>query len=183
MPQWASIPVQAACRDGVVARSERRDRTAADTLSVVARRTDPETVIRSQVVLEEHDGAPDGKRLALTLDVDPPRFIEGAQPRAGESVLARRMRRIDWRLDEVGYVDRWAHLHVVEARSGATPRQLTSGDWGVSGIAWAPDGKSIGYVADPRPDADLRPRTSIWSIDVDAAGRAASPSEPREVLA
>lgn len=126
--------------------------------------------------------APHGKRLALTLDVDPPRFIEGPPPRAGESVLARRIRRIDWRLDEVGYVDRWAHLHVVDARSGATPRQLTSGDWGASGIAWAPDGKSIAYVADPRPDADLRPRTSIWAIDIDAGNRKRSAPSPREVM-
>jgi len=126
--------------------------------------------------------APDGKRLALTLDVDPPRFVEGPEPRAGESVLARRIRRIDWRLDEVGYVDRWAHLHVVDARSGATPRQLTAGDWGVSGIAWAPDGRSIAYVADPRPDADLRPRTSIWAIDVDPDGRERSEPLPREIM-
>ena len=126
--------------------------------------------------------ASDGKRLALTLDVDPPRFIEGPPPRAGESVLARRMRRIDWRLDEVGYVDRWAHVHVVEARRGATPRQLTAGDFGVSGIAWAPDGRSIAYVADPRPDADLRPRTSIWAIDADLDDHRPKPS-PREVMA
>jgi dipeptidyl aminopeptidase/acylaminoacyl peptidase len=277
--------------------SSHRGATSADTLSTVARRTDPETVIRSQVVLEEHDVSPDGRfavvvrrfvfgnryrshlwripldgsgkpvqltsggvrdsspriapdgsavafrrtlaparlrdvterssatdadtarlrilqlregdrpgkpwsirtprarsvgeiawapggqRLAFTLDVDPPRFIEGPQPRAGESVLARRMRRIDWRLDEVGYLDRWAHLHVVDALPGARPRQLTTGDWGVSGIAWSPDGRSIAYVADPRPDADLRPRTSIWTTDAGPDARRASRVEPEEVLA
>ena len=113
--------------------------------------------------------APDAKRLAFTLDVVTPG--------------ARRMRRIDWRLDEVGYVDRWAHLHVVDARPGATPRQLTAGDWGVSGIAWAPNGRSIAYVADPRADADLRPRTSIWSIEADDEEHPPPTAAPREVLA
>src|SRR5439155_245743 len=86
-------------------------------------------------------------------------------------------------LDEVGYVDRWAHLHVVDARPGATPRQLTAGDWGVSGIAWAPNGRSIAYVADPRADADLRPRTSIWSIEADDEEHPPPTAAPREVLA
>jgi dipeptidyl aminopeptidase/acylaminoacyl peptidase len=126
--------------------------------------------------------APDGRRLAFTLDADPPRFIEGPEPPAGEAPLARRIRRIDWRMDEVGVSDRWQHLFVVEARHGSKPRQITSGDWGATGIAWAPDGASIAFVADPRPDADRKPRTSIWTVAVEATdgtGEAA----PREALA
>ena len=49
------------------------------------------------------------------------------------------------------------------------PRQVTSGDWGVSDIAWHPDGRSIAFTADRGPDADLRPRTTIWAVDVDGA--------------
>ena len=138
--------------------------------------------------------SPDGRRLAFTLDADPPRFIVGPDPGSGEAPLARRIRRIDWRYDEVGDVDRWPHLFVVDARRGARPTQVTSGDWGVSGIAWSPDSRSIAFVADPRPDADVRPRSSIWRVDLEAearpsvvgedAGRPglARPVEPREVL-
>jgi dipeptidyl aminopeptidase/acylaminoacyl peptidase len=125
--------------------------------------------------------APDGSRLALTLDAGPPRLIVGAEPAVREAPMARWITRLDWRMDETGHVDHWQHLHVVDARRGAQPRQLTSGDWGVSGVAWAPDGRSVAFVADPRPDADVAPRASIWTVAVEEA--AAPPAAPREVLA
>ena len=121
--------------------------------------------------------SPDGAQLALTIEVDPPRFLVGPKPGAGETPTARRITRLDWQWDESGPIDRWSHVHVVEARRGARPRQLTSGDWGASKPAWSPDGRSIAFVADRRPDADLQPRTSIWTIDVDAHA-----AEPREVI-
>jgi dipeptidyl aminopeptidase/acylaminoacyl peptidase len=92
--------------------------------------------------------------------------------------LARRITRLDWRQDETGHLDYWPHLHLVEARAGARPNQITSGDWGVADVAWAPDGRSIAFTADPRPEADVRPRTSIWTVPADPANRA----EPTEVL-
>jgi dipeptidyl aminopeptidase/acylaminoacyl peptidase len=127
--------------------------------------------------------APDGSRLALTLDAGPPRFIVGAEPKAGEAPLARRITRIDWRMDETGHVDHWQHVHVVEARAGARVRQVTSGDWGASGIAWSPDGASIAFTADRQADADLTPRTSIWVIDPETGAAVAdAQADPREVL-
>jgi dipeptidyl aminopeptidase/acylaminoacyl peptidase len=130
--------------------------------------------------------SPDGRRIAFTIDAGPPRFIVGPTPETGQEPLARRITRIDWRLDEVGHVDHWAHLHVVEARRGATARRLTAGDWGVAGVAWSPDSASIAFAADRRPDADLLPRTSIWAVDVPetlATADAALPEvEPRQLL-
>jgi dipeptidyl aminopeptidase/acylaminoacyl peptidase len=124
--------------------------------------------------------APDGRRLALTMDAGEPRFIVGPEPPAGEEPLARRVTRIDWRMDETGHVDRWQHLHVVEARRDARPRQLTSGDWGVADIAWAPDGRSIAFAADRGPLADVDPVSSIWTVGVEE--QAAGEAEPSEVL-
>jgi len=152
--------------------------------------------------------SPDGSRLAFTADVDPPRFLLGSVPpadarrrrrtaagrdRREPSPLARRMTRADWRWDGGGHRDRWSHLFVVDATHGAIPRQVTTGDWGVSDIAWSPDGGTIAFAADPRPDADLRPRTTIWAVPVDDRARSASAEsragvadqaiEPREVMA
>ncbi|HEY7703025.1 MAG TPA: hypothetical protein VIB02_11980, partial [Candidatus Limnocylindrales bacterium] len=112
--------------------------------------------------------SPDGRRLAFTAEVDPPRFIAGhARPisRRGpakgadaESPLARHITRADWRWDEEGHRDRWSHLFVIDLPSGR-PRRITSGDWGVADIDWHPDGRTIAFTADRGPEPDLRPRT------------------------
>jgi dipeptidyl aminopeptidase/acylaminoacyl peptidase len=129
--------------------------------------------------------SPDGRRLAFTAKVDPPRFLVGPLPsvdagrprrrRAADaaaepSPLARRITRADWRWDGTGHLDRWSHLFVVEARRGAGARQVTAGDWGVAGVCWAPDGRTVAFTADLGGTADTRPRPTIWATDVDAPG-------------
>src|SRR4029079_16598011 len=77
--------------------------------------------------------------------------------------------------------DRWAHLFVVAAAGSTDARQLTEGDFGVAGITWHPDGRTVAFGADRKPDADLRPATSIWAVDAGAAGD--ERREPRQLLA
>ncbi len=128
--------------------------------------------------------SPDGRRLAFTSEVDPPRFLVGPVARVGvpakHSPRARRITRTDWRWDEEGHRDRWTHLFIMDVdRAGARPRQVTSGDWGVTDIAWHPDGRTVAFTADRGPEPDLTPRTTIWAVDADAADRAV----PREIMA
>jgi len=146
--------------------------------------------------VDEIAWSPDGQRLAYTAAVDPPRFLVGPLPPVGQparrgkkqaaaqepSPIARRIERIDWRYDGEGHRDRWSHLFVVDVRRGARPRQVTAGDWGVSDISWNPDGRTVAFTADRGPEPDLRPRTTIWAVDVDAA-KGAPGAEPREILA
>ncbi len=140
--------------------------------------------------------SPDGRRLAFTAEVDPPRFLVGPVDRVDArtssdtpSPRARRITRTDWRWDGEGHLDRWSHLFVVDAAPGARPRQVTQGDSGVSHIAWHPDGRTIAFSADRGEEPDLRPRTTIWAVDVDmfadgvAPSGAATGAEPREIMA
>lgn len=140
--------------------------------------------------IEELAWSPDGSRLAFVAPVDPPRFVVGDRPPVGSraersptlrSPTARRITRTDWRLDEHGARDRWSHLFVLARDSNDPPRQITSGDWGVSSITWHPDGRTIAFESDRREDADLRPCPSIWAVDVDVGARSRR-SRPWPVL-
>ena len=72
----------------------------------------------------------------------------------------------------------------MDLERGAAPRQVTSGDWGVSDIAWHPDGRTVVFTSDRGPHPDLAPRPTIWAVDVDAPGSpGGATAEPREVLA
>ena len=124
--------------------------------------------------------SPDGGLIAFTADAGPSRFIVGEQPRRADGTrpepTARVVTVMDYRWDETGYVDQHAQLFVVPAEDGSAPRQVTDIPGGVSGLpAWRPDGLALAVTADPRPDADRRPRTSIWEVPLDGG-------EPREVL-
>ena len=117
--------------------------------------------------------SPDGGSLLLAADAPEPRFAVGKLSDA-EPPLARRITRVDWRLDGVGVLDRRTHLWVVRARAGARPRQLTSGDWAPLDACWSPDSSTICLAADRGPDADLEDLTRLWLVD-------ARGGEPREL--
>ena len=74
--------------------------------------------------------SPDGRRLAFTAEVDPPRFIVGpttpvsrrrrpnAKTAETPAPRARHITRTDWRWDGEGHRDRWSHLFVVDWGDG-----------------------------------------------------------------
>ena len=125
--------------------------------------------------------SPDGRLIAFTADTGPQRFVIGEQPVKADGTkpepTARVVTVMDYRWDETGYVDQHAQLFVVAADGRSAPRQATAIAGGVVGIpAWRPDGRALAFTADPRPDADRRPRSSIFEVPADGG-------EPREVLA
>ena len=112
--------------------------------------------------------SPNGGRLALVAQAGDHRFVVGAE-RNGRSPIARRITRLDFRDDESGHVVRRSHLWILPFRAGATPRQLTSGDFDVLHPAWSPDGRRIAFAADRGPDTTIDPRSQIWSVGTEAA--------------
>jgi dipeptidyl aminopeptidase/acylaminoacyl peptidase len=120
--------------------------------------------------------SPDGARLLLMGPAPETRFAVGALVE-GKEPRARVLRRMDWRLDGTGTLDRHTHLWVVRARAGARARRVVEGDRSVAGAVWSPDGARIAYASDPDADGDLRNRTRIYAIA--ASGQA----EPVEIAA
>jgi dipeptidyl aminopeptidase/acylaminoacyl peptidase len=112
--------------------------------------------------------SPDGGRLALVAQAGDHRFVVG-ENRKDRSPIARRITRLDFRDDESGHVERRSHLWIMPFRAGATPRQLTSGDFDVTNPAWSPDGRRIAFSADRGPDTTINPRLQIWTVGTDAA--------------
>ena len=187
--------------DGRTVAFVRSDPTVDDAVAgivILDLRRDRERVMpaRGHGSVGEIAWAPDGRRLAFTAEVDPPRFLVGPVPPVGgrrrrnpagraadeRTARARHITRADWRWDGSGHMDRWSHLFVAEARAAARPRQVTAGDWGVADICWAPDSRTIAFSADLSSTADVHPRATIWAVDVDAEGGSAS-AQPHPVLA
>ena len=118
--------------------------------------------------------SPDGRRLLLTGPAPELRFAVGQL--AGEKPpLARVLRRVDWRLDGSGILDRHAHLWVAPARPGGRARRILTGDLSAVSAVWSPDGTQVAYVSDPDDDADLHQRTRVFTLLADGTG------EPVEV--
>ncbi len=154
-----------------------------------AARSDPHGAVGATARSAEIAWAPDGRRLAFTAEVDPPRFItgkippsisrRGKSPHATTAPVARRITRTDWRWDEEGHRDRWSHLFISTCPAAAPPGDARRLGRGRRSRGTRTVGTSCSRAtADPQPD--LHPRTTIWSVDVDATGKRA---EPREVLA
>jgi len=117
--------------------------------------------------------SPDGSRIAFVMtvpDEDPilpiklPRKPEGAQW-AKPAVIVDRL---SWASDGVGPVPKgWSHIFVVDAFTGGTAKQLTTGKYNHSSPEWSPDGKTIYFSGIRKPDAEyLRNDTEINALDV-----------------
>jgi len=122
--------------------------------------------------------SPDGKWLAFTMRIPDeknllrvtlpkrPQGAEWAKPAVLVSGLT-------WGRDGVGPVrPGYMHVFVVDAVTGGTPRQITSGDYNHSNPEWSTDGKWIFASGIRKPDAEyLRNDSEIYAFDV-ATGEA-----------
>ncbi len=127
--------------------------------------------------------SPDGRRLVLVLRDPTPEDLAAAKEKSSSTAHSSGasdddpkdkkskskkpwvIDRLQFKLDEVGYLDRRrAHLYVFDvAKKSLT--QITSGDYDDSEPAWSPDSKSIAFTSNrSTPDPDATYNTDIWTV-------------------
>jgi dipeptidyl aminopeptidase/acylaminoacyl peptidase len=118
--------------------------------------------------------SPDGKQIAFTMrvmDKEPalsiklPERPEGAQWAKPAVVVDR----LSWASDGVGPVPKgYMHVFTIDAVTGGTPRQVTSGKYNHGSFDWSADGKSLYVSGIRRPDAEyLRNDSEIHVFQLD----------------
>src|SRR6266404_5114958 len=127
--------------------------------------------------------SPDGRRIALVLRDASPEELEAAKEakeNEGEASAKAKKKtpkpyvidRPQFKLDEVGYLDRRrTHLYVFDL-AAKNLTQVTSGDYDDSEPAWSPDGKLLAFTSNrSKPDPDFTYNSDIWVVAADNVAR------------
>ncbi len=136
--------------------------------------------------VEDFAWAPDSRRLVLILRDASQEELEAAKEdkegnATGDSQAGKEKRkkktpgpwvidRLQFKLDEVGYLDRRrTHLYAFDLAAKSLA-QITSGDYDDTEPAWSPDGKFLAFSSNrSTPDPDATYDANIWVV---AAGNA-----------
>ncbi|MGN6425349.1 MAG: S9 family peptidase [Leifsonia sp.] len=154
---------------------------------------EPVQVTDRTLGVSEFAWAPDGRSLAfVSREPEQGRYgtVEGIDP---NSEPARRIRTLKYQANGLGYiVDRRAHVFLVavpdvwaepavapvpqpDGSTGEKPgvpdaRQLTSGEWDDTTIAFAPDGATLAFVSARHEGRDDDLRSNVFLVPVDGSG-------------
>lgn len=127
--------------------------------------------------VEDFAWAPDSRHLVVVLRDASPEELEAAKEKKEKSAerkekpkteRPRVIDRLQFKMDEIGYLDRRrTHLYVFDL-AAKTLTQITSGDFDDSEPAWSPDGKLLAFSSNrSQPDPDATYDTNIWVVAAD----------------
>ena len=140
--------------------------------------------------------SPDSSQLVLVLRDASSEELEAAKENKDEAVAGRAraaeseakdkkkapkpwvIDRLQFKLDEVGYLDRRrTHLYVFDLAAKSL-RQITSGDYDDSEPAWSPDGKWLAFSSNRSvPDPDATYDQNIWVVPASNSDKGAHPTQ------
>jgi dipeptidyl aminopeptidase/acylaminoacyl peptidase len=127
--------------------------------------------------VEDFAWSPNSRHLVLILRDASPEELEAAKEKAAKEGAPQEKEkksktqkpwvidRLQFKLDEVGYLDRRrTHLYAFDLAAKSLT-QITSGDFDDSEPAWSPDGKFVAFTSNrSTPDPDGTYDTSIWVV-------------------
>ncbi len=136
--------------------------------------------------VEDFAWSPDSRRLVLVLRDASSEELEEAKENkdkpTGEKESKDKKKtekpwvidRLQFKLDEIGYLDRRrTHLYAFDLAAKALS-QITSGDFDDSEPAWSPDGKSLAFTSNrSTPDPDATYNSDIWVVAGDNTDKGA----------
>ena len=132
--------------------------------------------------VEDFAWSPHSGHLVLVLRDPSPEELEAAKEKKDKPVGKEKPKaqkpwvidRLQFKMDEVGYLDRRrTHLYAFDLAAKKLT-QITSGDFDDSEPAWSPAGKLIAFSSNrSQPDADATYDTNIWVVAADNTDKGA----------